>query len=146
MELNRLADRLHHGQLDLLGVPYVEHVRAVATAAKQAAGDSGWAVGLLHDAVEDGKTTFAELREFLDEDELIAVGLLTRPKGLPYKRYINVIADAPGPAGVLARAVKIADLKHNLGRMTDRLRAEKPALAARYADALITLDSERLES
>jgi hypothetical protein len=46
--------------------------------------------------------------------ELEAVELLTHAPGEPYELYVRRIAAAPGPAGRLARIVKLADLDDHL--------------------------------
>ena len=43
-----------------------------------------------------------------------ALELLTHAAGEPYEVYIRRIADARGPAGALARIVKLADLEDHL--------------------------------
>ena len=48
--------------------------------------------------------------------ELAALELLTRQAGESYELYILRIAYAPGPAGRLARVVKLADLDDHLAR------------------------------
>ena len=46
--------------------------------------------------------------------ELEALQLLTHRPGEPYDQYVRRIAAAPGPAGQLARTVKLADLDDHL--------------------------------
>jgi hypothetical protein len=81
-------------------------------------------VGLLHDSLEDGYATEAELRDL----PLLVVGavqVLTRKDGERYRDYIEGVrsfgAHAPVPGldacvGDLARKVKIADATVNLDR------------------------------
>lgn len=131
--LQQLAGILHEDQVDQSGVPYIEHVRAVAAGVTS---ESARAVALFHDALEDARATTAALGVVLTSDELAAVQLLTRDKTIPYADYIDTIATAPGVDGDLAREVKRADLAHNLGRLTpelERLRARYVAAVERLA-------------
>jgi hypothetical protein len=50
--------------------------------------------------------------------EVEALELLTHMPGEPYEAYVERIADAPGPAGQLARIVKLADLNDHLAHPT----------------------------
>lgn len=127
-----MAAEAHRGQLDQQGVPYIEHLRAVADSVSSEAQP----VALFHDALEDTHVTEEHLGEVLAPDELAAVKILTRDdhdraEGA-YERYIERIAAAQGNPGELAREVKRADLQHNLGRLTPELER----LRARYVGAL----------
>ena len=87
-------------------------------------------VALFHDALEDTPLTEEHLGEVLTPDELAAVKILTRDhhdraEGA-YLRYIERIAAAEGKPGELAREVKRADLRHNLGRLTAELDGLRP--------------------
>lgn len=53
-EVEALARRAHAGQTDKAGIPYVEHVAAVAHGVRERGGDEQIAAAWLHDAVEDG--------------------------------------------------------------------------------------------
>jgi hypothetical protein len=69
----------------------------------------------LHDVLERTDVTIGQLRaRGLSPVELSALVFLTRPKGDDYRAYVQRIADAPGPAGALARVVKLADLEDHL--------------------------------
>ena len=89
--------------------------------------------------VEDTPLTFADLRERGVAPEVIeALKLLTRDESVPYLEYVRSLKPNP-----LARAVKLADLRHNsdlsrLPRITekDQRRAEK------YAKAIAVLEGE----
>jgi (p)ppGpp synthase/HD superfamily hydrolase len=126
--LENLAADAHHGQADKQGVPYIEHLRAVADSVSPEAKP----VALLHDALEDTHLSEEDLNAVLTPDELAAVKVLTRDdhdqsEGT-YERYVERIATAEGTPGELARTVKRADLEHNLGRLTPALET----LRARY--------------
>lgn len=89
--------------------------------------------------VEDTPLTFVDLRERGVAPEVVeALKLLTRDELVPYLEYVRSLKPNP-----LARAVKLADLRHNsdlsrLPRITekDQRRAEK------YAKAIAVLEGE----
>jgi hypothetical protein len=117
-EAVELAAKAHRGQRDKVGVVYLLHPLRVALAVSPPAR----VVAVLHDVIEDTKVTLEELRRRgLGEDELSALALLTkRPEGeADYAGFIARIARADGVAGDLAREVKLADIRDNLGRMPD---------------------------
>lgn len=126
--------RLHAGQTDLSGTPYAVHLAAVAGTV----GERAKRVAMYHDSVEDGKLTEAELRERLSAEEADAVLLLTRDRSSDYGEYIAHVAAAGGVAGELAREVKLADLRHNAGRLTSAVPGAAK-LRARYGSALEAL-------
>lgn len=130
--LTVLALRMHEGQVDKQGHPYSEHILAVTAAV------SDWAkpVALFHDVFEDGRATRQDLRDAgLSWDELAAVHLLTRPAFFKYADHIEVLRSGTGLEFDLAREVKVADLRHNMGRLTPELESLRP----RYEKALATL-------
>lgn len=94
-----------------------DHARRVAA---RVIGYDAKLVAMLHDAVEDGVITEDELAETVGDAGIFkAILLLTRTHGVTYMDYIRQIYVADGYVGYLARAVKIADLTENLGRMDD---------------------------
>ena len=108
----RIAYAAHHGQTDKGGVPYVFHPYHLA---EQMTTEATVTAALLHDVVEDTAYTVEDLRrEGISEEVLTAVLLLTHDRGVDYMEYVKRIKPNP-----VARAVKIADLKHN----TDPTRA-----------------------
>ena len=126
------AASAHSGQIDKGGAPYIFHPFYVA---EQMHDELSTAVALLHDVVEDTPITIEYLSSLGFPLEVTdAVNVLTHPKGLPYKEYIERIKTNP-----IAVKVKMADLKHNMdltriiGReLTDKDRAR----VKKYADAL----------
>lgn len=133
----RLAYRAHHGQTDKSGAPYIHHPLHLA---EQMTGESETIAALLHDAVEDGGTTFDELRsQGFPEDAVQAVDALTHRPGVPYADYIRMVAENP-----IARSVKLADLAHNmdlsrLGMTEETMTAAARARMEKYAAAVRTL-------
>jgi hypothetical protein len=89
----------------------IDHVERVAAAVPADAR----ATALLHDLFERCPTAGRRLRaEGLSRTELKALELLTHAAGDPYEVYVRRIANAPGPAGRIARLVKLADLEDHL--------------------------------
>lgn len=103
-----LATNAHHGQFDRGGNPYILHVFSVMNLLDSSE-EELQCVALLHDVVEDTKTTFQDLRDLGFSDRVVnAVRLLTKMPGQTYDEY---------KAGVFssedAMKVKMADLTHN---------------------------------
>ena len=118
----RIASRAHRGQVLSTGERLMDHVRRVAAATPEFARPVAW----LHEVLERTSVSEEELLiEGVSDDELRALRLLTRTVGRTsesgYLAHITLIARAGGPAGVLARAVKVPDLE-------DRLRHTGPGL------------------
>ncbi|MFB7426383.1 MULTISPECIES: HD domain-containing protein [Streptomyces] len=131
-EVDALADRAHAGQTDKIGVPYVEHVRAVAAGLAPLGPELAMA-GLLHDVLEDTPWTAGELRAAGVPDRVVrAVEAVTNEPGGSYEEKIRRIARDPD-----AILVKIADNAHN--SRADRAAGLAPEprerLAAKYRSA-----------
>jgi hypothetical protein len=108
---HELARSGHVGQRNRLGEPVIEHVERVATAVPLDARVTAW----LHDLLGLCPIKRRELRRRgLTDVELAALELLTHAPFEPYEIYVGRTADAPGPAGYLARIVKLADLDDHL--------------------------------
>lgn len=119
-----VAIRVHAGQVDKQGEPYLLHVLRVVEAVSYEAK----VVAALHDVLEDGDLNLEELEgeADLDPDEVEAIAYLTRRPDENYTSYIEQIARAyepgevprlPSEAQQIAREVKLADLRDNLGRI-----------------------------
>ncbi|MFE4305424.1 HD domain-containing protein [Streptomyces sp. NPDC056891] len=135
-EVDALAGRAHAGQTDKTGVPYVEHVRAVA-AGLEPLGPHLAMAGLLHDVIEDTAWTAERLRAAGIPDRVVAVvEAVTNTPGTAYEEKIRRITEDPD-----ATLVKIADNAHN--SRSDRAAALPPEqrerLAAKYRAARETL-------
>ena len=108
-----IATKAHRGQFDKAGIDYIEHPIFVAS---QVDSEEERAVALLHDVIEDSSVTAEELLNAgLPETVVTAVQILSKKKGQDYQTYLKTVKSNP-----LARAVKLADLKHN----SDLLRLE----------------------
>ena len=102
----KLCFEAHKDQVDKTDVPYVFHPFHLA---EQMTDEITTVCALLHDVVEDTDYTLADLAEMGFPDEVIdALALLTHDPAVPYMDYVAAVAVNP-----VARAVKIADLKHN---------------------------------
>lgn len=102
----RLCYEAHQGQLDKSGIPYVFHPIHVA---EQMTDEQTTIVALLHDVIEDTDYTLDDLsRVGFDQPVLDALSLMTHKRGVPYLEYVAKLKNNP-----IARAVKLADLRHN---------------------------------
>ncbi|MER5971765.1 HD domain-containing protein [Streptomyces sp. NPDC002055] len=131
-EVDALAAQAHAGQTDRIGVPYIEHVRAVAHGLAPV-GERLAQAGLLHDVVEDTAWT-AEglLAAGVAADVVSLVDAVTKRPGVPYAAMVRALAADPDSA-----LLKIADNAHN--SRADRQAALPPAdrarLTAKYREA-----------
>ena len=108
-----IAKRAHLGQVDRAGEDYIKHPEKVASFVET---DEEKAVAYLHDVIEDTELTLEDLHEYEFSKEVIeAVDIITKKKGEDYQSYLNSVKK-----NKLARAVKLADLRHNsdLTRLT----------------------------
>jgi hypothetical protein len=117
------ASRVHRGQEQPTGEPLIDHIGRVAAATPEFARPVAW----LHEVLEWSSVSEEELLAGgVSDDELRALRLLTRTVArgseAGYLAHVTMIARAGGPAGVLARTVKVSDLN-------DRLRHPGPGTA-----------------
>jgi hypothetical protein len=106
-----IAERLLAGIREPGGTLLLAHVRRVAAAAPPEARAVAW----LHELLETGSVSEQVLlADGLSSEELRALRLLTRPgrshSDTAYLAHLDLIAQAAGHSGELARLVKIADL------------------------------------
>lgn len=105
----QLALNAHHGQFDLGGKPYKNHIIAVGeNLKKMSEDDDTLAVAYLHDTLEDSETSIDRLEELFSKEIVEAVMALTKKPKEPYQIYLNRVK-----VNSMARIVKIADLQHN---------------------------------
>jgi len=131
-EVDALAEAAHAGQVDKIGVPYIEHVRAVAVGLTSF-GDHLVMAGLLHDIIEDTDWTAEQLREHGLPDRVVsAVEAVTNQKGVPYEEKIRRIMTSSD-----ATLVKIADNAHNSrpDRAAQLSEEQRARLAGKYRAA-----------
>ena len=131
-----IAFKAHKEQLDKSGIPYIYHPIHLA---EQMTDEKTSCVALLHDVVEDTGMTFEELeKEGFGGDIIEALKLLTHDGSVPYMDYVKEIKKNP-----VAKAVKLADLRHNsdLTRLesTDEKAKER---AEKYKAAISLLSDE----
>jgi hypothetical protein len=110
-----IAARHHAAQRNRFGDAMIDHVERVAAAVPARARATAW----LHDLLELDPAVGALLcAEGLGRVELEALELLRHAADEPYELYVRRIVEAPGPAGRLARGVKLADLDDHLAHAT----------------------------
>ena len=132
----KLCFEAHKDQLDKSGLPYVFHPFHLAEEMKD---EDTTVVALLHDVVEDSDLTPDDLKAHgFSEKVLEAVALMTHDPATPYMDYVAKIKENP-----IAKAVKLADLRHN----SDMTRLEAPTewdirRAEKYAAAIELLERE----
>jgi (p)ppGpp synthase/HD superfamily hydrolase len=102
----KLCFQAHKEQFDKSGMPYVFHPFHLA---EQMTDEDTTVAALLHDVVEDTPYTFADLESMGFPARVIdALRLLTHDDEEPYLDYVARLKHNP-----IARAVKLADLRHN---------------------------------
>ena len=129
----KLCFAVHKEQVDKSGLPYVFHPFHLA---EQMDTEETTVVALLHDVVEDSELTLDDLRQMGFGDAVIAaLALLTHDPAVEYMDYVRAIKDNP-----IARAVKLADLRHNsdLTRL-DTLDEKALARREKYLQAMTLL-------
>ena len=94
--------------------PFIAHVERVAAGVAYPART----VAYLHDVLEHTDTSPDELVELgLEPLELATLNVLTRYEDESFEAHALRVAYAKGPEGVLARAVRRADIDDHLARM-----------------------------
>ncbi len=136
-----IAKKAHKGQVDKAGKPYVLHPLKVAESQKT---EETTIVALLHDVVEDSDYTLEQLEASgFSPAVMETVRLMTHDKNVSYEEYIRTIS-----RNEIARAVKIADLTHNLDESrlplpeTEQEANERKARREKYLAALSFLQKQ----
>ena len=102
----KIAKKAHLGQVDKAGEDYIKHPEKVASFVKT---DEEKAVAYLHDVIEDTELTLEDLNKYdFSKEVLEAVDIITKKRGEDYQSYLNSVKK-----NKLARAVKLAELRHN---------------------------------
>ena len=102
----KLCFEAHKNQTDKSGLPYVFHPFHLA---EQMVTEEATIVALLHDVVEDTDYTVEDLTDMgFSTTVTAAIQLMTHDEAVGYMDYVRAIKENP-----IARAVKLADLRHN---------------------------------
>lgn len=131
-DVDALAAEAHAGQVDRIGVPYVEHVRAVARGLAPFGAGLQMA-GLLHDVLEDTATTADDLLDAGVPPTVVdIVRRVTNRPGVPYQDMLRSAAEH-----YAACLLKISDNANNSdpGRAAQLPPDAATRLAAKYAHA-----------
>lgn len=123
----KLAYEAHHGQVDKGGIPYIFHPYHLA---EQMPDEYTTCAALLHDVIEDTNVTLEDLEMLFPKEVTEAVALMTHKEGVDYLEYVAAIKTNP-----IAKAVKLADIAHNL----EKTRLDDPQA---NADALQRWESK----
>lgn len=126
----RLSFDAHKDQLDKSGMPYVYHPFHLA---EQMESEETVTVALLHDVVEDTDYTIEDIIAMgFPKSVTDALTLMTHDKTVPYMDYVAKIKTNP-----IAKAVKLADLRHNSDTSRLDIVDEKTKnRLEKYADAI----------
>lgn len=127
-----LCFEAHKNQLDKSGMPYVFHPFHLA---EQMETEETVVVALLHDIVEDTDYTIDDLKAMgFPQNVTDAIALMTHYADTEYMDYVARIKTNP-----IAKAVKLADLRHNsdttrLDKVTEKdlKRVEKYTAAIKF--------------
>ncbi len=131
----KLCFDAHKKQKDKSGIPYVFHPYHLA---EQMQTEQTTVVALLHDVMEDTAYTAEDLAAMGFEKAVIeALLLLTHDPAVDYMEYVGAIKE-----NAIAKAVKLADLRHN-SDLTRLDAVDEKALARRekYLKAMALLES-----
>ncbi len=103
----KIAVKVHFGQKDRYGKPYILHVLRVMSRVNT---DEERLVAVLHDVIEDSSMTEQDIRKAGFSERVIdAVVALSRREGEHWNSYIERVKRNP-----LAVRVKLADLLDNM--------------------------------
>jgi GTP diphosphokinase / guanosine-3',5'-bis(diphosphate) 3'-diphosphatase len=106
----QLVDKYQGEQVDIQGQPYRRHLEVVSADFVEPLEK---AAAVMHDLVEDTDVTLDDLREWGFDDYVVnTVDDVTRRDDEQYRTYIVRLSQNP-----LARLIKQADLRHNIGRL-----------------------------
>ena len=128
----QIACSAHAAQTDKAGYPYIHHPMHLA---EQMTDEYAVCAALLHDVMEDTDVGYDELARVMPAQVMEALTLLTHDENVPYMDYVRAIRQNP-----IARAVKLADLRHNsdLSRL-DEVTTKALSRVEKYAAAMAML-------
>ncbi len=130
------AKQKHAGQKRKDGKDYIIHPVAVSELVSET---EEKIVALLHDVMEDTDTSTDEIINSLgvSKDVIEALKLMTHDDSISYEDYVKGLA-----SNKLAKAVKLADLKHNLSTIDTLPEPKRTKLKTRYIWARDYLNGE----
>ena len=130
-----IALRVHEGQRDRYGHPYILHPLHVMM---QMDSEAEMTAAVLHDVIEDSEMTLDDLREEgFSVEVLEAVRLMTHDSQDSYEENVRELRPNP-----MARKIKLADLQHNMDiRRMDRVEVKDTERLERYRSAWELLTS-----
>ncbi len=131
-----LCFEAHKDQIDKSGMPYVFHPFHLAEQMKT---EEETIVALLHDVAEDTDITVEDIEKMgFSKSVVNALRLLTHEESVPYMEYVAKIKSDP-----IAKAVKLADLRHNsdISRL-DSVDEKALERVRKYAEAIKLLTEE----
>lgn len=133
----KFATDVHAGQTDKAGQPYIDHLFRVSLTMEDT---THGIVALLHDTIEDTKTTKTELQELFGNEVADAVDAMSRRKNETYYDFILRCRRNP-----ISRHVKLADLRDNmnLGRLPEITPKDLERLS-KYETATVMLTEDAL--
>lgn len=132
----KLALKIHTGQVDKAGKPYILHPLRLML---KFSTDDEMITALMHDVVEDGGITLADLENLgFSKNVVSAIDCLTKRDNESYEAFIKRINQNP-----LAKKIKIEDLKDNMDlTRLDSISDKDIARAQKYHKALSMLLAE----
>ena len=132
----KLCFEAHKEQKDKSGLPYVFHPFHLA---EQMEDEESTVVALLHDVAEDTDYTLEDIAAMgFSRNVMEALALLTHDEAVPYMEYVKTLRN-----NLIARRVKLADLRHNsdLSRLdADQIDEKALARVNKYAEAIKLLE------
>ena len=132
----KLCFAAHKEQKDKSGLPYVFHPFHLA---EQMEDEESTVVALLHDVAEDTDYTLEDIAAMgFSRNVMEALALLTHDEAVPYMEYVKALRN-----NLIARRVKLADLRHNsdLSRLdADQIDEKALARVNKYAEAIKLLE------
>ena len=145
-EIRTLAARLHAGQQDKGGDPYLGHLERAARYLKQRWPDATpdeIAAAWLHDSIEDTAATEASLlADGVSPEAVRIVRAMTRPEDQPYLDYVRGVADSGDRSLIRAKLAdnhdnrdpkRVAALADGAQRLATRYEPAKQILEAALA-------------
>ena len=134
----KLCFEAHKEQKDKSGLPYVFHPFHLA---EQMEDEESTVVALLHDVAEDTDHTLEDIAAMgFSRNVMEALALLTHDEAVPYMEYVKALRN-----NLIARRVKLADLRHNsdLSRLdADQIDEKALARVKKYTEAMRILEEK----